>query len=175
MSVESWKYPFPSLLICFPALNVSQLYHIKLLWSLITPAKTLGGHILANFHWNLGDLLIIYIKHGNWSYQQLGFKKCRNINTHINIHENIMTFPLAPMGVLAPRSVQVSENFWNFHFFFLNLKTPPQGARRGLRIFWGVNISFFVRINPLWSFRTLTKKPKNRPQGARGWGFEFIF
>ena len=35
------------------------------------------------------------------------------------------------------------DNFWNFQKKILkNLKTPPQGARGGLRIFLGVNIFF---------------------------------
>ena len=60
---------------------------------------------------------------------------------------------------------------------FTNLKTPHRG-QGGLRIFLGVNISFFVGINPLWSFWTLTdllliffkknfKKTKNHPQGGQ--------
>jgi hypothetical protein len=69
---------------------------------------------------------------------------------------------------------------------FKNLKTPPRGPGGVSEIFWGLISPFFVRINPLWSFRTLTdfllkfskkhlKRPKNRPQGARGWGSEFYF
>ena len=61
-----------------------------------------------------------------------------------------------------------------------NIKKPknaPGGQGGGLLSFLGVNISFFVRITPLWSFRTLNwppsnifkkklKKPKNHPPGG---------
>jgi hypothetical protein len=73
----------------------------------------------------------------------------------------------------------------NFQFFFLNLKTAPTGARGCLRFFLGLISPFFVRKNPLWSFRSLTdlllkfskkhlKKPKIAPRGPGGGGPNFF-
>ena len=60
-------------------------------------------------------------------------------------------------------------------------KAPP-GAR-GSPNFFGVNIFFFCENEPAVQFQNsncppskiFKKTPKIRPQGARGWGFEFYF
>ena len=85
----------------------------------------------------------------------------------------------------SPPTPQV--NFWNFHTknFYITSKTLPRGARGVFKFFGGLISPFFVRINPLWSFRTLTdlllkfpkkslKKPKNRPPGGQGVGVRIL-
>jgi hypothetical protein len=70
--------------------------------------------------------------------------------------------------------------------FSKNKKRSSRGPGVVSKFFWGSMSPFFVRINPLWSFRTLTdlllifskqkiKKPKNRPQGGQWVGSDFYF
>ena len=64
---------------------------------------------------------------------------------------------------------------------FKKTKNAPQGARGGLRIFWGVNISFFCENKPPVKFQNSNwppskifqknlKKTKNCPPGGQGVG-----
>ena len=71
-----------------------------------------------------------------------------NISAHVSA-SHLRTSPPTPQkSYLEFRNPRT-----NFEIFTKKIKKPknaPQGARGGLRIFLGVNISFFlVRINPL--------------------------
>ena len=101
------------------------------------------------------------------------------------LQSHLQTSPPTPQKSY-PKFQKPRTNFESFKKKQKNLKTAPRGPGGGLRIFFGVNISFFVRINPLWSFRTLTdlllkfskknlKKPKNRPPGGQGVGVRILF
>ena len=102
-----------------------------------------------------------------------------NFPAHVSVESPSNISP-NPSEVISEVS-EPKDNFWNFQQ--KKLKMPPEGAREwGFSEFFGGLISpFLERINPLWSFRTLTdlflifQKNKIAPQEARGWGSEFYF
>jgi hypothetical protein len=104
---------------------------------------------------------------------------------HMCLQSHLPTSPQTPQKSYPFRNPRTNFEIFNFNFF-LNLKSSPMGPGGVSEFFGGLISPFFVRINPLWSFRTLTdlllkfskknfKNLKIAHQGARGWGSEFYF
>ena len=106
---------------------------------------------------------------------------------HTCLQSHLPTSPPTPQKSY-PKFQNPRTNFeiFNFNFFF-KPKNDPQGARGGLQIFWGVNISFFCENKPPVKFQNsnwptskkIFKKnlnqPWNRPPGGQGVGVRILF